>query len=80
MLCETQSNGDDGGGGGMKMLYAVPGKFLYAFGLGYHLFVLFDLNHLKFSIIYHRSSRRTIMLAGCFLIFTHQICCAFCVV
>jgi hypothetical protein len=47
MLCETQSNG---GVGGTKSLYAVPGKLLYAFGLGYHLFVLCDLNHLEFSV------------------------------
>ena len=34
------------------MLYAVPGMFLDVFGLGYHLFVLCDLNHLEFSVIY----------------------------
>ena len=80
MLCETQSSGDDVGVGGMKMLYAVPGKFLYIFGLGYHLFVLCDLNHLEFSVIYLPNRWRNILLAGCFLIFKHQICFAFCVV
>jgi hypothetical protein len=40
MLCETQSSGGDGGVGDMKMLYAMPGKFLYVFGLGYHLFII----------------------------------------
>jgi hypothetical protein len=62
------------------MLYAVPGKFLYVFGLGYLLFVLCDLNHLEFSVIYLRNCWRNIMLASCFLIFKHQICSAFCVV
>jgi len=80
MLCETRSSGDDGGGGGMKMLYAVPGKFLYIFGLGYHLFVLCDLNHREFSVIYHCNHWRNILLASCFLIFKHQIYFAFCVV
>ena len=55
MLCETQSSCGDGGVGGMKMLYAMPGKLLYVFGLGYHLFVLCDLNHLEFSVIYLRN-------------------------
>lgn len=78
MLCDTWSSGD-GGGVGMKMLYAVPGKFLYIFGLGYHLFVLCDLNHLEFYIIYLCNCWRNIMLAGYFLIFKHQLCFAFCV-
>lgn len=64
MLCETRSSG---GIGGMKMLYAVPDKFLYVFGLGYNFFVLCDLNHLDFSVIYLRNRWRN-MLAGCFLI------------
>ena len=36
MLCEIWSGGGGGGdgGGGKKILYAMPGKFLYMFGLG----------------------------------------------
>jgi len=79
MLCETRSSGDDDGVGDAKM-YAVPGKFLCVFGLEYHLFVLCDLNHLEFSVIYLHNFWRNILLASCFLIFKHQIYFAFCVV